>query len=31
MTKEELEDLYILLEKQYRKAFIQGYKAASKY
>ena len=28
MTKEELEDLYILLEKQYRKAFIQGYNAA---
>jgi hypothetical protein len=28
MTKEELEDLYILLEKQYRKAFIQGYDAA---
>ncbi len=28
MSKEELEDLYILLEKQYRKAFIQGYNAA---
>jgi hypothetical protein len=28
MSKKELEDLYILLEKQYRKAFIQGYKAA---
>jgi hypothetical protein len=28
MTKEELEDLCILLEKQYRKAFIQGYNAA---
>jgi hypothetical protein len=28
MSKEELEDLYILLERQYRKAFIQGYNAA---
>ena len=28
MSKEELEDLYILLERQYRKALIQGYNAA---
>jgi hypothetical protein len=28
MTKEELSDVLILLEKQYRKAFIQGYNAA---
>jgi hypothetical protein len=28
MTKEELQDVIILLEKQYRKAFIQGYNAA---
>jgi hypothetical protein len=28
MTKEELQDLYVLLEKQYRLAFVAGYNAA---
>lgn len=28
MTKEEFQDMYILLEKQYRKAFVAGYNAA---
>jgi hypothetical protein len=28
MTKEEIQDMYILLEKQYRKAFVAGYNAA---
>ena len=28
MTQKELEDIYIILEKQYRKAFVQGYEAA---
>jgi hypothetical protein len=28
MTKEELQDVYVLLEKQYRLAFVAGYNAA---
>ena len=28
MTQKELADIYILLEKQYRKAFVDGYNAA---
>ncbi len=28
MTEKELADIYILLEKQYRKAFLAGYNAA---
>lgn len=28
MTQKELSDVYILLEKQYRKAFLAGYNAA---
>jgi hypothetical protein len=28
MTKKELQDVYILLEKQYRLAFVAGYNAA---
>tara|TARA_B100000214_G_C23487326_1_gene409980 strand:+ start:228 stop:503 length:276 start_codon:yes stop_codon:yes gene_type:complete len=28
MTQKELTDIYIILEKQYRKAFVDGYHAA---